>query len=347
MIELLAEVLTRAGKRVERWDSADGTSALVLEHGGRVIGLYAPNVNHNLLWTHPAFESASSTERFFRSTDWHNSGGQRTWLSPEKSFFLPNYPTTFEYYQPRQLDPGRYYLEMQREGIRLNVECVLDDLYSRSQIHVAIEKSIRGAADPLRHMSPHRANYAGITLCSQLKLLNPTNCVSRVSLWSLLQVPHGGELILPTISKASAVVYFGDIAQEDVQIEDHSVSYRMTAKGKQKLGFEAYSQTGRIGYIYQTGEGSHLVVVNCQVHPSLEYVDAPWRNPDAPACAVQVCNVNCDLGVFSELEYHSPALDPEKGRASCFDESQIWTYSGEPKAIEEAAHLLLGCSYVH
>ena len=43
---------------------------------------------------------------FFAGDQWHNSGGDRTWLAPEVDFFFPNFPRTDVYWQPRQLDPG-------------------------------------------------------------------------------------------------------------------------------------------------------------------------------------------------------------------------------------------------
>src|SRR5271156_1772313 len=110
MIRHLLDTLAEVGKPAVTWKSPDGSTVLVLPHGGRILGLFAPGSEQNFFWTHTALNSVDTAKAFYASTDWHNSGGDRTWLAPEVDFFLPEYPNLSVYMQPRTLDPGRYEL---------------------------------------------------------------------------------------------------------------------------------------------------------------------------------------------------------------------------------------------
>ena len=104
----LVATLASADKPTEIWKSPDGGVALVLPYGGRILGLFAPESERNFFWTHPALDAAETARDFYKSAQWHNSGGDRTWLAPEVDFFFPNFPNLEPYWQPREFDPGNY-----------------------------------------------------------------------------------------------------------------------------------------------------------------------------------------------------------------------------------------------
>ncbi len=127
----LLGVLRKAGHPGRVLRMADGTRVLVLPHGGRVLGLFPPKSGENFYWTHPALRSAATARAFYASDDWHNSGGDRTWLAPEADLFLPNYPKLDVYFQPRSLDPGQYRVIESAGGFGLVaahsvVNCIID-----------------------------------------------------------------------------------------------------------------------------------------------------------------------------------------------------------------------------
>jgi len=108
MKEDLIEILKNVGKPAMSYECPDGSTVLILPYGGRVLGLFAPTSGENFYWTHPALGSIDSARAFYDSDEWHNSGGDRTWLAPEADIFFPNFPSLDKYWQPRELDPGRY-----------------------------------------------------------------------------------------------------------------------------------------------------------------------------------------------------------------------------------------------
>jgi len=341
----LIDTLKRVGKTPHVYVSPDGSEVLVLPHGGRVLGLFLPQAAENLFWTHPALDTPATAAEFYAGDQWQNSGGDRTWLAPEVDFFFPNYPDTSVYFQPRQLDPGAWRVTVEAEAVRL--VCRLTHQLSRSGASVDLEltKSVSAAPNPLRH-EPLWAKltdvqYAGYTLRSSLAL-NGDPSLGPVGLWNLIQMPHGGELMVATCCASQPRVYFGEVSAEDLVVGPHLIRYGMRAAGEHKIGIRAAAATGRIGYRYPRADGHWVLIVrNIFVNPSGEYVDVPWNDPQDLGYAIQACNVHSGLGRFSELEYHVPAIGRGTGRSRGEDASQTWAYCGPAAAIDQiVGHLL-------
>src|ERR1035438_6572066 len=130
-MQKLIGTLKAVGKATEIYESPDGSKIVILPYGGRILGLFAPQSEENFFWTNAALANVELARAFYESDDWHNSGGDRTWLAPEADVFFPNFPKLDKYFQPRQLDPGNYRMERTAEAPQL-----VNDLYltlTRSQ----------------------------------------------------------------------------------------------------------------------------------------------------------------------------------------------------------------------
>ncbi len=347
MIERLIETLTAVGKPPRVCRVSDGSRLLILPYGGRVLGLFAPGSEANFYWTHPALESAASAAEFYAGETWHNSGGDRTWLAPEVDFFFPDYPKTDPYRQPRQLDPGQWQAAADEGELRWTNRLTCRLSRSGAEVEMEIGKSVGPALNPLRH-EPGLAHlggveYAGYTLRTSLDLLGAEGPQrGPVGLWNLIQMPHGGEMLIPTYFCSRPKVLFGTVNAEDLELEDRLVRYRMRAAGEQKIAIRAVAAAGRIGYRYPAGrERWSLVVRNVVVNPSGLYADAPWSDPEDLGYAIQACNVHSGLGSFSELEYHAPAIGAGTGCTHCEDIAQTWAFRGTRAEIDEILGYLL------
>lgn len=346
----IKKTLSAVGMDFESLESPDGSIVLLLPHGGRVLGLFAPDDDKNFLWTHAALENVESARRFYESDVWHNSGGDRTWLAPEVDFFFPHYPKLDQYWQQRELDPGRYESRSAKGTVCLKNQAVL--MLSRSQrpVELEITKLILPALNPLRYEAQANSSglkYAGYTLRTTLQLRGTDGQESaKVGLWNLLQMPHGGDLLIPTISRSEPKLYMGNIGPEDLLVGEHLIRYTMRASGEHKLGIRAIAITGRIGYIYGSGVETSLIIRNFTVNPSGEYVDVPWLEPANFGFAFQACNVNSHLGAFSELEYHVPAIVSGTEGSRCEDESQVWAFRGPQTEVKSVAGRLLSSEIV-
>ncbi len=336
----LVATLASADKPTEIWKSPDGGVALVLPYGGRILGLFAPESERNFFWTHPALDAAETARDFYKSAQWHNSGGDRTWLAPEVDFFFPNFPNLEPYWQPREFDPGNYQVTRSNGSLVWTNRFTYQLSRSRRTVDLTISKRLTAAPNPLRN-SAGSLSYAGYTLHTALAFDSGKAEPVQVGLWSLLQLPHGGEMFFPTFSKASVTTFFGHIAAADLSLEPNLVRYRMRARGEQKLGLPVQTVIGRVGYLHAEAEEWCLVVRNFFVNPSGEYVDAPWTEPGRNGFAIEACNVDSHLGSFSELEYHVPAIGGPGGEHACEDVSHVWAFRGQRDDILEAARMLI------
>ena len=343
MINDLIKTLNAVGKATTVYESPDGSKVLILPHGGRILGLFASPGGENFLWTHPALESLDSAHAFYQSREWHNSGGDRTWLAPEVDLFFPKFPQLDQYLQPRQLDPGNYRLEGTGEEPRFVNELEVTFSRTQRQMGLRIAKAVSPALNPLRYERLSTSiEYAGYTLRTSLELLEPDACgPDRIGIWNLLQLPHGGDMWIPTYSRSTPRVIMGTISANDLNVNDRHIQYRMHASGEHKIGIRAVATTGRVGYLYQGADHAALVIRNFFVNPCGEYVDVPWDNTGDFGYCIQACNIKSGLGSFSELEYHSPAIGSGTGRTCSVDESQVWAYRGDPQTIRTIAQSLL------
>jgi hypothetical protein len=349
MLQDLIATLKAVGKSTELYQTGDGTRVLILPYGGRVLGVFAPGSDENFLWTNSVLNSVESARAYYASDDWQNSGGDRTWLAPELDFFFPKFPDIdiAGYWQPRGLDPGNYALTRTDQEVKLTSRLNIDAFRSRKRVELEITKSIAAAPNPLRYDAQARSGaveYAGHTLLTSLKILNAgPDAVPLVGLWSLTQMPHQGELFVPTYSKTEPRVYFGlvDTPADEVAVNDRLVRFKMRAAGEHKIGIRAAVTTGRIGYIYPTENRHALIVRNFSVNPSGEYADVPWTEPEDRGYSTQACSVNSRWGMFSEMEYHVPAIGGSTGLRHVEDRSQLWAFRGSREDIIKIARALL------
>jgi hypothetical protein len=340
---VLLDTLKEAGKPARVIVNPDGTEVVLLPYGGRVLGLFARGGEENFYWTNPALRSVETAKAFYAGSDWHNSGGDRTWLAPEVDVFLPNYPSRDPYVQPRELDPGHYRVEGDGARLRLINRLTLTLSRSHRRIELEIAKSFAPAPHPLRHErggGPKNVEYAGYTQHTSLAIVGGDK-TDPVGLWNLVQMPHGGELLVPTFSRATPKLVFGNIPASDLLVSDRLVRYRMRQAGEHKIALRAVATTGRVGYRFEQGGRWALIIRNFVVNPSGEYVDVPWDDPTDLGYSTQACNVNSGLGQFSELEYHIPAIGGGTGRTRCDDAAQVWAFRGSKEDIAAVVNKLL------
>ncbi|MGA3323868.1 MAG: DUF6786 family protein [Terriglobia bacterium] len=348
MLARLIKTLEAIGKPTQLHECPDGAKVLILPHGGRILGLFAPRNPENFFWTHPALASPESARAFYESDVWHNSGGDRTWLAPEADIFFPNFPKLDTYWQPRELDPGNYQIDTTPGSLRLVNRLNLTLSRSKQRAELELTKSVAPAPNPLRYerglYDPATVEYAGYALHTSLQLMgaDPDNS-PQVGLWNLLQLPHHGDLLVPTYGRAVPKVLMGTVAPDDLVATDHLLRYRMRALGEHKIGIRAVETTGRVGYLYPTNGQFALVIRNFLVNPSGEYVDVPWTDTGDFGYSTQACNVKSSLGSFSELEYHCPAIGAGTGRVRYDDESAVWAFRGPEDKIRAIARSLLSC----
>ena len=353
MLNNLVNVLEASGKAAEQYTTADGSRLLLLPYGARVLGLFSAGNEESFYWNNPLLNDAESAKSLFASKGWHNTGGDRTWIAPELDTFFPD-ATFSQYWQPRPLDMSSYNVKRFGGGIELSREMTLHLARSNRDVHLQLAKWFGPAANPLRYerdMAGALASveYAGYTQCVTLDLLdkpatNGANGMPAVGIWNLMQLPQGGDMLVPLYSRTTPQSCFGNMPADHVMIEDHLLRVRKSDfPGSHKIAVKAASLCGRTGYVYGSDDRWSLLIRNFSINPSGEYIDVQKQDMADFGYAFQMCRVDeVDFGSFCEMEYHASvvSLPPTPNRTE--DLSQVWAFRGPWEAINAIACKLLG-----
>lgn len=348
MLKMLQQSLSVANRPVKTFDTGDGTTLLLLPYGGRVLGLYSGKSDENFYWTNPILEQAEATVRMFNEPGWHNTGGDRTWLAPEVDLFYPAYPDLSRYQPPMQLDTVGFELltKPYTTGLRRIVSLFV--ARAHREFEFELNKWFEPALNPLRLEPQYKqlmsaVQYAGY---SQRVTLVQTRQSSQqragVGICNIIQLPHGGEMIVPTYTKTEPRTVLGAVPSDRLVCEERCIRYKMDHPGEHKIAVRAAFTVGRAGYLRRAGEVWSLVVRNFSVNPSGEYVDVPKDDLNDVGYSLQARNVLSASGAFCELEHHSPAIGQYEEQRAVSDVSQVWAYRGPVDAIKTIGRALLG-----
>lgn len=347
--QLLTDVLSSSGQVPIALRTAQGGSALILPHGGRIIGLFTRSGGDNTFWVNPRLAAPESAPEVLASTTWVNTGGDRIWVGPEVDTHLGDLNDPWStYLVPRQVDPGTYTAIQTQDGVRLNLTATVPLYRQHSTCQVEISRSIRLLANPLRHEPDVSAwldqvHYVGYEQSTTLNLLSPSDGTAAIDLWSIMMLPASGWMIVPTLGPTAVRDYMQPPVPEYVRHGLRAVLLRIDGARRYKIGLRAIHLVGRAGYLRQTAENCWtLVVRNFQVNPSGDYIDPPWDNVTEWGYAFQGYNDDGGYGRFGELEYHAPGIGGSSGELSSSDTSQVWAFEGRQENIYAVTDILLG-----
>ena len=321
---------------------------MLLPYGARVLGLFAAEDEENFFWTNPLLEREETARSLFAGDGWHNTGGDRTWVAPELDAFFPE-ANSDKHCPPRQLDMSDYVVERTGGGCQLSRQMTLHLARPNRDVGVELIKWFGPAANPLRRERDMMATlgavqYAGYTQRVTMRRLNNLAAPQpEIGVWNLMQLPPGGEMLVPLYSQTTPQRCFGDMPAACITIEDRLLRVKVDFAGSHKIAVKAAALCGRAGYVYGQGDRSSLVVRNFFVNPSGEYIDVQRQDPDDYGYAFQMCRVDeAEFGSFCELEHHAPALGELPDPTRSEDVSQVWAFRGARQAIDMIAHKLLG-----
>jgi len=345
----LTDVLVSAGQAPIALRAAQGGSALILPHGGRIIGLFARPGGDNAFWVNPRLAAAESAPEVFASAVWVNTGGDRIWVGPEVDTHLGDVRDPWgTYLVPREVDPGAYTASQAGDTVRLSLAATVPLSRQQDTCQVEILRSIRLVANPLRHEPGVSAwlddvHYAGYEQRTTLNLLHPTDGTAAIDLWSVLMLPASGWMIVPTLRPTAVRDYMQPPVAQHIRCAPRVVLLRIDGEKRFKIGLRAVNLVGRAGYLRQLADDRWtLVVRNFQVDPSGDYIDPPWDNLAEWGYAFQAYNDDGGYGRFGELEYHTPGIGGASGQASRYDVSQVWAFEGSQERIYALTDVLLG-----
>ena len=344
MIERLISSLNDIGKQTTWYQSPDGSRVLLLGSGGRILGLFPPSSGENFIWTNPDLQDPKTAAAIYEGDGWHNSGGDRTWLAPEVDIFFPDYPDVSRHWEPPQIDSDNYEISQTPDECSLSKRLTLWLARPRQEVELELTKSVSAALNPLRReqgIELSSVEYAGYTLSTTFRVVRASGEGGfPLGIWNLLQLPHGGDMLVALHSKTQPRVFFGSVPAKNLEVTDHLVKFKCDLEGEHKIAVRAAAVTGRAGYMWQSDGRWSLVIRNFFVNPSGDYVDCPAKDEKDLGYAFEAVNVNSALGKFCELEYHAPAITYPRSSKS-HDLSQVWAFRGTLEAVRRIAHALL------
>lgn len=342
----LIQSLEQLGLTYQRLEFDGGGHLIVLERGGRVIGVYCEEHSENTFWVHPQLsDSTLAHGQYVSGTEW-NIGGDRTWISPEVEYNVTDISSFWDsYHIQKSIDPGQYKLKSNEEGgLTLQQNFVVNAYRTKTQLTLDLKKMINPIPDPLTRMRKldHSISYTYVGYLLNCTLTNLNDGHVPISLWSLVQLPSGGEIVISTKGKAVVHDFFMPTGPSHLSVRAGEVRFKLDAQSKHKISIKAGYVTGRAGYIREGKDGKfYLLIRQFYVDPSADYLDVPIHSLSDKGHCVQCYNDNGELGQFGELEYHTPVMEMARGMNVLQDKSQIWCYSGRQEDMQKIQLLLM------
>ena len=318
-----------------------GTTALLVQRGGRVLGLYQEEGEENLLWTNPVLEKGEEAQAFLQGTQW-NVGGDRLWLGPEIRYSVTDRTRFWEtLHTPEAIDPGTYRMEEGPGAIRFCQEMTIPVLDGGSGAAcVQVSRRFAACHNPLRDMGQAEMLMEGVTFAGyqqEVCLRGQGTCVEG---WSLLQVKAGGRIYIPMYAPSRGVDYY-EPARPFEQLLERGVCLEATGENRYKVGYKAAVVTGRIAYSCMWNGRPCLLIRNFPNDPAGIYEEEPPLLPGEKGFSVHVYNDNGNPPSFAEVECSLPAILGGQ-REESRDVISTWIFTGKKERLEKIGKQLLG-----
>ena len=310
---------------------------LILPFGGRVLAVY-PTERVNAFWINPALGSVQSAKALFQDRGWINLGGGRTWIVPEVDTHMTDPKRMAEtYFVPRSVDPADYHVVTATER-EATLESEMDVTFQRSG-NVAKLKVTRTVSlmDAPPIPIPTTVAFAGYSEQSKLAAIAPLAERVQPGLWLIIQVPRGGQIVLPLRGNGRPRAFIGtpEFVQTDDLIRcevDTSASFKFSIRADDCLGIMIYLNT--------RAEQPFMVAREFAVQKKALYADVPYDDLSETGHMQQVYVDDGGLGGFGELEYHTPAIGRVEG-TEVGDKSSVWTFAGPAEVLREISQQLI------
>lgn len=304
-----------------------GDRVLCCSQGGRVLGLY-PEETDNLLWTNP--ELLSEPSEFLGADGWLNSGGDRTWISPEVSFNGSG-DSWSTYSVPESLDPGIFAItDISENSVAMQNHMTLQPLTGENEMHLILNRTIELSADPPIPV-PDGVRWSGYRTTTMLSNDGPQSGDIRPAIWNILQVPGGGDLVVPTRGYPGIQPFFGPVSADS---NTERTIVRGAAVESFKGGIHVDFLKGVMLYLRRLSEGRDSVVFRSfTVTPGGRYGDVPADDASATGYIGQFYVDDGGLGGYLEMEYHSQEI--LRNETTRTDESDVYGFIGSPQQIEK------------
>lgn len=323
-IMALADLLRQVGQAPVRLKD----KVLILPFGGRILGLY-PTPGQNALWVNPELAVAQSARALLGRKGWLNLGGQRIWISPEVETNIADLERFWDTYDvPKPMDPADYRVT-ERDDLTVTIETPMRLRFHRHDCDVSLRvgRTVALIEEPPFEL-PADVSFAGYTQTSVLTADSMTEGC-RPGLWNIIQVPGGGEIVIPVAENARPRAM---IAEPVFEQETDCIRCATETTKSFKFSLRAGDSRGFMACFKASGPTAMVVACRFSVQDESLYADAPVDDTSDTGHVQQVYVDDGSLGEFAEMEYHAPALTPGQ---SVTDRCQVWALAGPAEAVRD------------
>lgn len=312
-MDAMIDILNKQNIEHYVFTNEQGNKFLVVPRfGARILSVSVGG--ENLFWTRPDILK--------------DQGGQRSWVSPEggnKGFiFNPDWIGNRDF---SVMDPGSYKAVLFEENEHLVLENTFKTTSNdgKENYDLTLTREMRSEDDPLKDDPEFEGmsyQFLGIDFVHSLKNNSKSFFDRILDLWSLIQIPPEGTMIVPVLEVKKEVWrgnYFEPIPEEYVKENADSLSFYIHGSRRYKVGIHPQEAQGMICYLSKAErEDFFIVFMSFPVKPEARYVDRPKTEQETNGDAIQIYS-HLEEGplAFGELECHSwgLSLQPEEEKA--------------------------------
>jgi hypothetical protein len=274
-----------------QWKTESGSVSISPEHG-RVLGIEISG--RQALWQPAASDGG-----------W-NLGGERLWIGPEVDWFWQRVgkPDFALYQVPSDLNPDRWTVTRRdADSCRSEIEVSLHCAHRDARVRLGISRTF----ELIPTSGIESRGGLAFRISTTLKILDGT-AGQTVDLWSILQVPFGGSMMIPTVGSPAVRDHFAPCPASEHTSSPGLLELKIGGPAMFKVGLAPHASTGRLAYARAIGSDWLVLERSFPLHPALRYCDSPMDLPDTQGDALQFFNDGGSFGCFGEMEHRSPAL---------------------------------------
>lgn len=341
----LADSLKANNKKYRLWDAAHG-QLLVTIDGARVLACRIDGVDHNLFWHHPDMEQPKNA-----LGEYEILGGDRLWIAPEAGLIFTDrikaqtQPVKYAELPP-DMDPGHWKPTEDSSGhLSLKTRMKLRDHKVKGHLTIQVQRRFDRIDAPAN--LPPKIKCVSFSISHTLTMLTGDR-QTHAGIWSVLQMPATGWIILPTIGTVARVRrYYAPFGPNHLKIAPGQVRFLVDGERRIKMGLKAEQLAGRMGYYRPLDAKRASLIVRCFApQPGQPYADVPLTQADTlGGDTFQAYNHHAKGIVgerFGEMEYHDPAVIQGVGPQSRSNSCVTHVMVGTIRDIQAAGRMLLG-----
>ncbi|MHA1437713.1 MAG: DUF6786 family protein [Promethearchaeota archaeon] len=268
----------------------DASSIVIIEYGGRPLGIFPKEGCYSLLWIAPNIRE--TIEAHNRSI-----GGDRYWISPERDFFYKDPENWKDWFCPQKLDPANYeILANDEKSCTVSSPISVINQRTKERYDGEISRQFNLIEEPIKT----GVDYCGLEFLDDCLFFKPN---LKINGWTLANVISGGHdnsgtVLVPTKPNPKPLSYFRIIPDDRLTIGENYIAYKIDVDAIYKLAIRPedinFDRPAKIGYVLRlpnSEDYGFLVKLSDDIPKSQkECFDVARDHPDLEIGVVQSYN---------------------------------------------------------